>query len=156
MLYDKIVALLTHSGVAFEILHHEVIRTAADAERAVPGLVDHLVKTVAFQIKDGAYVLAGVPARARIDYKRLADLLGVNRRLLRSLSPEQVEEELGFEVGGVGPFPVVDGMQIYFDSTLAGAGRVYCGSGLNTRTVAMQFADLLAVSGGDLVAITKD
>ena len=66
-----------------------------------------------------------------------------------------MEEELGFEVGGVGPFPVVDGMQIYFDSTLAGAGRIYCGSGLNTRTVAMQFADLLAVSGGDLVEMTK-
>lgn len=156
MLYEQIVALLTNSGVAFEILHHEVIRTAADAERAVPGLVDHLVKTVAFQIKDGVYVLAGVPARARIDYKRLADLLGVNRRLLRSLSPEQVEEALGFEVGGVGPFPVVAGLQIYFDNALAGAGQIYCGSGLNTRTVVMQFADLLAVSGGVLVAMTKE
>jgi Cys-tRNA(Pro)/Cys-tRNA(Cys) deacylase len=156
MLYEKIVALLTENGVAFDILHHEVIRTAVDAERAVPGLVDHLVKTVAFQVKEGAYVLAGVPARARIDYKLLADLLGVNRRLLRSLSPEQVEAELGFEVGGVGPFPVVDKMHIYFDTALADAGLIYCGSGRNTRTVAMQFADLLAVSGGELVAITKE
>ncbi|MEM7118801.1 MAG: YbaK/EbsC family protein [Chloroflexota bacterium] len=155
MVYEKIVAQLTEKNVPFDILTHEVIRTAADAERAVPGIVDDLVKTVAFKVKDGGWVLAGVPARARIDYKKLAALVGINRRMLRSLSPDQVKAELGFEVGGVGPFSINPDITIFFDSSLAGAGKVYCGSGKNTRTVAIEFTDLVAVSGGTLESITK-
>lgn len=155
MVYEKIIEMLAASGAAYEVLEHEVIRTAADAEAAVPGLVDSLVKTIAFEVKNGGWVLAGVPAKGRIDYKKLAALLGVNRRMLRSLSPEQVMVDLGFEVGGVGPFPVDSSMTIYFDEGLGEAGKIYCGSGRNTRTVAIAFADLLRISGGVLQDITK-
>ena len=155
MVYETIIAQLTEQKVPFDLLEHEVIRTAADAERAVPGIVDDLVKTVAFKVKNGGWVLAGVPARARIDYKKLAALVGVNRRMLRSLSPEQVEAELGFQVGGVGPFAINPEIAIFFDDSLAGAGKVYCGSGKNTRTVALAFADLVVVSGGRLESVIK-
>jgi Cys-tRNA(Pro)/Cys-tRNA(Cys) deacylase len=85
----------------------------------------------------------------------LADALDVKRRDLRSISPEQVESELGFEIGGVGPFPVREDIRVVFDQALAPLGNVFCGSGRNTRTIEMKSADLIRLAHGRVYPIVK-
>ena len=154
--YDRILDLLSQNGIKFIIHEHEAVRTIKDAEKMAPTLVPDLLKTVVFKIKDSFWVLAAVRCRDRIDYSKLAAALNVNRRQLRSLSPEEIRAELGYEVGGIGPIPVREDVKALFDDRLRDAAMVYCGSGRNTRTLGLEFADLLRATGGQIRSIARE
>ena len=156
MAYQKIITLLQEQRIPFNLHAHAAVRTIADATEKAPLLVERLIKTVVFKIKDGAWILAAVPSAARIDYRKLAAALGVNRRDVRSVAPADVEAELGFEIGGVGPIPLRDDVRALFDRSLLAFEFVRFGSGKNTQTVEMRLTDLLAVTHGQLVSITQE
>ncbi|MGA2404076.1 MAG: YbaK/EbsC family protein [Syntrophobacteraceae bacterium] len=156
MAYEEIVSFLRQKGVSFKIHEHEPVITIEDAEKKAPTLIDGLLKTVAFRIKDSFGVLAAVKCRDRIDYRRLAAALGVNRRELRSLSPEEVLRDLGYEVGAVGPIPLRNDVLTVFDEGLRSAKIVYFGSGKNTLTLEVEFDKLLTATGGKLCRIVHD
>lgn len=153
--YDQIVSLLKTNDVAYKLHEHEPVRTVAEVEAKLPFLLDKMLKTVAFRLKDGRFILAGLRGHDRIDYRQLAAHFGVNRRVVATMSPESVEAELGFEVGGVGPFALQPEVHVLLDEQLAEMGAVYCGSGRNTVTLAIEFADLLRVCGGELVRLAR-
>jgi Cys-tRNA(Pro)/Cys-tRNA(Cys) deacylase len=155
MVYASVIELLEQSGTAYHIHHHPAVTTIDEAHRKVPHLTRNLLKTVVFKIKHGDWVLAAVGGHNRIDYKRLADAVGVNRRALRSIAPHQVESELGFAVGGVGPFAVRRDVRVIFDAAIQPSTQVFCGSGRNTRTVEINAADLIALGGGNVHPIGK-
>lgn len=153
--YEQILSLLDSAGAAYELHEHEPVRTVAEVEARLPFLLDKMLKTVAFRVKDGRFILAGLRGHDRIDYRQLATWCGVNRRSVASMSPEAVEAELGFEVGGVGPFALQPDVHVLLDERLAELGTVYCGSGKNTVTLAIEFADLRRVCGGEVVRLAR-
>ncbi|MHC1742887.1 MAG: aminoacyl-tRNA deacylase [Syntrophobacteraceae bacterium] len=155
MIYEEVIDLLRESGVPFTVHEHPPVVSIEEATVWAPHLVEDLLKTVVFKVKDAYWVLAAVRCHDRIDYRRLADALEINRKQLRSLSPEEVEEALGFEIGGVGPIPVRGPVKIVFDSHLETLERVRFGSGRNTRTIELQFKDLLRVTRGIIFSIVK-
>ncbi len=155
MSFYKILEVLEQHQIECIVHKHAAVITIEDAEKKASSLVEGLIKTIVFHIKDTAWVLAGIPCHARVDYRKLSAALGVNRRQLRSASPEDVRRVLGFEIGGVGPFPVQDDVQIIFDEGLRFHDRVRCGCGKNTRTLELKFTDLLHVSGGELHPIIR-
>ena len=155
MIYRHVLQLLEKSGAAYRMHCHAPVTTIDEARLKVPHLTRNLLKTIVFRIKDAAWILAAVNGDARIHYKKLADAVGVKRRALRSISPSQVQSELGFEIGGVGPFPVRPDIRVVFDQSVGEAGNVFCGSGRNTRTVEMDIADLIALTGGSVHLLCK-
>jgi len=155
MVYQRIVQLLERSGAAFQVHAHPCVTTIEEARRKVPHLTHNLLKTVVFRIKDANWILAAVSGSDRIHYKKLADALAVKRTQLRSIAPDQVESELGFDVGGVGPFPVREDIHVVFDSKVARLGRVFCGSGKNTQTVEIEITDLIEITSGRVYPISK-
>ncbi len=148
MVYPLVIQLLERSGAAFHLHDHVPVTTIAEANRKVPHLTHNLLKTVVFRIKDADWILAAVHGGDRIDYKKLADALGVKRSHLRAVAPDQVAAALGFEVGGVGPFPVRSDIRVVFDAALRELANVFCGSGKRTVTVEIKAADLMALTGG--------
>ena len=155
MSFYRILERLEKHHVEFIVHEHAAVTTIEDAEDKASHLVERLIKTIVFQLKDGGWVLAGVPCHARVDYRKLAAVLGVNRRQLRSMSPEGVTRELGFEIGGVGPFPVQNDVRVVFDESLQYLEMVRCGSGKNTQTLELSFRDLLQVSKGEVHPIIR-
>lgn len=155
MVYTKIIDMLKNSGFAYTVHEHTPVTTVDEAHQKVPHLTHNLLKTVVFRIKDAHWILAAVTGNVRIHYKKLADAMGVKRKDLRSIAPEQVESELGFEIGGVGPFPVSEDIRVVFDETLAPLDNVFCGSGKNTRTIEMKSADLIRLAKARVFPITK-
>lgn len=155
MAYQRILDLLTEQKVNFTLHHHDAVTTIEDAKEKAPALVERLIKTIVFTVKGGGWILAGVPCEERIDYRKLAAALGVNRRQLRSVSPEEVEQALGFEIGGVGPIPVQDNVKVIFDRSLLAVETVRCGSGKNTQTLELAFAELVRVTGGEVCSIIR-
>jgi Cys-tRNA(Pro)/Cys-tRNA(Cys) deacylase len=153
MAYATVLSLLEEHGIPHRLHTHDPIRTVVEAQaRFQPG-TENLVKTVVFRIKDGDWVLAAVRGADRIHYKALADALGVRRTDLRAIGPEEVELGLGFEVGGVGPFPIRPDLRVLFDLGVAQLERVVCGSGRNTVTVEIAAQDLIALGGGAVVSL---
>jgi len=155
MVYDEVLSLLKRNGVSYTIHEHPPVVSIAEAEVKALHLVPNLLKTVVFKIKDAFWVLAAVRCHDRIDYRGLAEAFQVNRRQVRSLSPREVEQELGFEIGGVGPIPLRDDIKVVFDSGLEGAGKVCFGSGRNTCTIELELKDLLRVTGGRVFPIVR-
>ena len=153
--YDEILHLLESQQVPYTLHEHEVIKTVQDVEEKLPFLAGRMLKTIAFRLRDGRYVLAGLRGYDRLDYRYLARALDINRRDVTSLSPEEVETALGFEVGGVGPFALQDDVLLLFDGRLSDMDIVYCGSGRKTVTVEIAFADLLQITEGQIVPLAK-
>ncbi len=143
MAFHKIYSMLESSGAQFIAHSHPRVRTIEDAEKKVPHLTKNLLKTIVFKIKDSDWILAVVKGHDRVDYKQLARAFGVNRKQIRTVLPDTVERHLGFEVGGIGPFPVNDRVKVVMDRALTGIGMIFCGSGKNTVTIEMDIRDLI-------------
>lgn len=159
-LYQQVKQTLQASGFHYTLHEHTPIRTVQDVREKIPQffLPTRLLKTVAFRVKDGAYVLVALLAPDRVDYRHVAQAVGVNRRQLRSLSPEAVEAELGAEVGGVGPiYPLNQPHVLSFidEKVRQTAETVFCGSGRNDITIEIQAHDLIQVSGATLITASK-
>lgn len=154
--FRKVMGLLAASGASYRIHEHPPVCTVAEAHARVPHLTHHLIKTIVFKIKQGKWILAAVDKDDRVDYKRLADALGVKRTALRSIPPERVPRELGFQVGGIGPFPISEEIQVIADQGLVAMGTILCGGGLNTRTVEIDIQALITLAGAVTAPIVKE
>lgn len=155
MAFNHIQSLLEDGGLPYTLHKHHPVTTIEDAKAKVPHLTVNLIKTIVFKIKDSHWILAGGKSSDRINYKQLGEAFGVNRKLIRSIATKDVETELGFEIGGVGPFPVSDNVKVILDEGLLKLGMVFCGSGKNTVTVEMNVYDLAEVAGAEVGAISK-
>ena len=147
--------MLEASGVPYRLHTHPPVTTVDEAFVKAPHLTHNLLKTVVFRIKDDDWILAAVTGDVRIHYKKLADALSVKRKALRSIAPGEVESELGFQIGGVGPFPVRSDVRTVFDANLERLGCVFCGSGRNTETVEIGIDDLIRLSRGCVYPIIR-
>ena len=154
--HQKVVQMLEQSGVPHRLHRHPPVCTIDEARKKVPHLTRNLLKTVVFRIKNAGWVLASVDGDRRIDYRMLGASLGVSRRTLRSISPGEVEATLGFQIGGVGPFPIRHDVSVIVDAAVSGEGGVFCGSGRNTLTVEIELTALIALTGARVCPISRD
>lgn len=135
---------------------HEATKTIAEAERNLSFDVTRIVKTVAFQTRDGALVLAALRGIRRVDYARLAGLLGINRRDLSALSPEQVRERVGVEPGSVSPFALIPEALVFIDNDVLDISpTLYCGTGRPDRTLELAAADLVCAAGATVAGFSR-
>ncbi|MCG8551167.1 MAG: YbaK/EbsC family protein, partial [Desulfobacterales bacterium] len=80
---------------------------------------------------------------------------GINRKSIRAVSAPDVERGLGFEIGGVGPFPVALDMAVVLDQSLMDLPYVFCGSGRNTITIEISPGGLAVAGRARVAAIRK-
>jgi Cys-tRNA(Pro)/Cys-tRNA(Cys) deacylase len=143
MSYEHIRQTLEADGVPFTFHHHEPLRTVQDYLGHFP--LEQMLKTVAFRVKDGPWVLVALRGADRVDYRLLADALGVKRAALVQPAAAEVEAALGVAPGGVSPVPAAAGLLVVFDQRTLDLDRVYCGAGRPDQTLEIRVPDLLRV-----------
>lgn len=143
--HDNLIRLLDENQVAYRIHAHPPSITFQDAARLHFPL-DHLLKTVAFGIKGRGWVLTALRGADRVDYKKLAALLGVNRTKIAALTPHQIAENLGYPIGGVAPFATNPQTQVILDARILPLERIFYGAGRNDRTLEISPTDLLRLN----------
>jgi Cys-tRNA(Pro)/Cys-tRNA(Cys) deacylase len=154
--HERILVLLKTAGISHQVHKHAEIRTIDEAAQRAPHLLENLVKTIAFEIEaTKRIVLAAVPHTSQLDYKALSAVLVCNRRALRLLPPARVESELGFEVGGLGPFVLQPNVEVVMDSAVLAQTWLRCGAGLRTRTLELSVADVVGISQAQVAVISK-
>lgn len=155
--FERLVAIVRQSGLPHTVHAHAATRTVAEAAHNLPFAPARIVKTIAFGLRDGGVVLAALRGTRRVAYPGLAGLVGVSRRDLHALSPDDVVADLGVAPGSVSPVPLTPGIPIYVDAdVLTIAPTLYCGLGRPDRTLEIAPADLLVLAGGRLGAFSKD
>ncbi|MDQ3704912.1 MAG: YbaK/EbsC family protein [Chloroflexota bacterium] len=151
---DSLLQLLDKQDLRYTLHSHVPLLTLRDIEEHVTFPIEGMVKTMAFRVKPSTWVLVALGAYSRVDYRKLADALGVKRGALVQASPEEVEAELGFQVGGVAPIPPREGVLAVYDEAVVGLDVVTVGSGRNDVTLEIRMADLLRLVRPIVASIT--
>ena len=147
--FDYLLEIVERSSLPFSLHEHAPTRTMEDASQNLSFEVARIVKTVAFRKRNGRLVLAALQGIRRVDYPRLAALVGVNRRDLAPLSSEEVRELLGVEPGSVSPLSLLgDASVLIDDDVLTIKPTIYCGIGRPDRTLEIAAADLVRLTCG--------
>jgi Cys-tRNA(Pro)/Cys-tRNA(Cys) deacylase len=154
--YEAIVTLLTTRGLPFTIHEHLPSFTVADAEAHLLFPLERLLKTIAFRTRSGGYMLAAVRGPDRIDYRKLALACGAKRTDVFRLTPEEVVNAFGVEVGSVSPILLQEGIQVFFDTKVPTHVTVFCGIGRPDRTLEIHLMDLVQITEGQILPLTND
>lgn len=153
--FEHIVAALDAAGAPYAIHAHAPSVTIADADAHLDFPVERLLKTIAFRTKRGGWVLAGLCGYVQVDYKRLAEALGVNRTQLMRLELHELEAELGYEIGGVAPFAPNDQTRVVIDTATLRHATIFCGTGRRDRTLEIAPTDLVRVTAAQVALLSK-
>jgi len=115
----------------------EPVRTVEEAARKVSA--DRIIKSIVLVGSDKKPVLAILPARNKISYKKIKTLLKV--RDVRLAQPDEVLEHSGYPVGGVPPFNKIT--RILLDPTVQLNVRSIAGGGDPDKLIELETKDLV-------------
>ena len=116
------------------------VEAAAQALGCEPGMI---AKTLSF-LQGEQPVLILVEGLARIDNKKYKARFGCKAKMIPG---DQVEALIGHDIGGVCPFGINEGVQVYLDESLKQHETVYPAAGSDHSAVRLSIADLEACSG---------
>lgn len=113
---------------------------AAEAVGVEP---DQIAKTLSFLVKD-VPVLVLTSGKARIDNHKFKEEFKTKAKMIHS---DQVEDLVGHAPGGVCPFGVKEGVQVYLDNSLKKHEVVYPAAGTGNSAVKLTVPELEKCSG---------
>lgn len=116
------------------------VELAAEAVGCEPA---RIAKTLSFQVGDTP-VLIVAAGDAKIDNPKYKAQFHTKAKML---TREEVEEKIGHAVGGVCPFAVKEGVEIYLDESLKRFETVYPAAGSSNSAIQMTMEDLEKYSG---------
>jgi len=70
-------------------------------------------------------------------------------------SEEEIEKELGYQIGGISPIPTVSNIVVIIDKKVLGKEKIYCGIGVRTKSLELKSSDLVKIVGAKVSDITK-
>ena len=116
------------------------VALAAEALGVEPGMI---AKTMSFLQGEQA-VLILTEGTAKVDNRKYKDTFHVKAKMIPF---EQVEEVIGHAPGGVCPFGIKDGIEVYLDESLKRFDTVYPAAGDDHSAVRLTIPELEQVSG---------
>ncbi len=143
MVFEKVIQLLEQAEVGYELLRHEPVRTAQEASKIRGTSIKEGVKAIIFAA-DGKPVLVCVSGDRRVDSKVFKGAYGVKD--LRLLSPEDVLQLTGLEVGAIPPLGKVMNLPTYLDKMVLENDYVCFNAGSHTRSIKMRTVDFVKLA----------
>ena len=122
---------------------------AAQAVGCEPG---RIAKTMSFLV-DGRAVLILLAGDVKIDNRKYKDTFHTKAAMLK---PEELEQLVGHPIGGVCPFDVKEGVEVYLDQSLKRFDIVYPAAGSPSSAVELNLEELWQSSRAkDWVDVSK-
>ena len=119
------------------------VELAAQAVGVIPA---RIAKTLSFLV-DGGCVLIVAAGDAKIDNSKYKGFFHTKAKML---TQEQAREMTGHAVGGVCPFAVNEGCDVYLDESLRRFGVVYPACGSSNSAIALTLDELAAYTPGSI------
>lgn len=131
-------------GLSSRILEFTVssatVSLAAGALGCAP---EKIAKTLAFYGKSGVLLVVAA-GTSKVDNKKFKGTFGLKAKML---SPEDAENLVGHAVGGVCPFGVNSGVEVYLDNSLKSFETVYPACGSSNSAIELTPDELEKYSG---------
>lgn len=142
---ERVTEYLVKSGIPVEIREFgESTKNSELAAQALGCTVAEIAKSVVFVGRSTAVVI--ISGDKRVDTKKLSIELGEEARVAK---PDEVREKTGFPIGGVPPFPHLDGVAVLTDKSLARFPRIWAAGGTPNAVFRIRTSDLFRlVSNG--------
>lgn len=102
-----------------------------------------IAKSLSFLVEDKAIIIV-TAGTARINNKRYKEIF---HKKAKMLSAEQVTELIGHKVGGVCPFAVNEGVDVYLDESLKAYETVFPACGSSNSAIELTIEELEKYSG---------
>lgn len=144
MAIEQVRTYLKQYGVEEKILEFDV--SSATVELAAAALncePQRIAKTLAFMV-DGHEVLVVAAGDAKIDNPKYKAQFGTKAKML---SPNETELLVGHAVGGVCPFAVKEGVEVYLDVSLKRFETVFPACGSANSAIELRIPELEKYSG---------
>ena len=144
MAIEQVRTYLKQYGVEEKILEFDV--SSATVELAAAALncePQRIAKTLAFMV-DGHAVLVVAAGDAKIDNPKYKAQFGTKAKML---SPNETELLVGHAVGGVCPFAVKEGVEVYLDVSLKRFETVFPACGSANSAIELTIEELERYSG---------
>ena len=144
MSLEKAERYLEHKGMLDRVIRlKESTATVAEAAEALgvePGMI---AKTMSF-LQDGQAVLILTEGTARIYNRKYKDAFHMKAKMIPF---EEVEQWIGHVPGGVCPFGIRDGVEVYLDESLRQFETVYPAAGDDHSAVRLSVDELEQIAG---------
>lgn len=144
MAIERVRAYFREQGMEERI--QEFNTSSATVELAAAALhcePQRIAKTLSFMV-DGQAMLVVAAGDAKIDNSKYKAQFGTKARML---SPEEVEELVGHAVGGVCPFAVKEGVNVYLDISLKRFETIFPACGSSNSAIELTIPELEEHSG---------
>ncbi|PIT89286.1 MAG: hypothetical protein COU27_01150, partial [Candidatus Levybacteria bacterium CG10_big_fil_rev_8_21_14_0_10_36_7] len=143
---------LKKSGKKFEEITHKTVYTAYDLAQTLKAELKDIAKTLVIKA-DKAYVLAVVPAHARVNITKLKKALGVKKI---SIPDEKIMVKV-FKVkpGAISAFGGVHKVETYVDKGLAKTKEIILQTGNFTDSVRMKVKDFIDMEEAKVKAFAE-
>lgn len=139
MSIEKVKAYFQTLGMEQRILEFPVSSaTVALAAQALGCEPCRIAKTLSFDL-DGAPILLVAAGDAKVNNAKYKARFGVKARML---SHDDAAERIGHAVGGVCPFAVNDGVQVYLDESLRRFPTVFPAAGSSNSAIELTIGEL--------------
>ncbi len=154
MSYESVKQYFEEHNIPNEIiLLEESSATVELAARALGREPGEIAKSLALKLKDGKIILLVVCGTARIDNRSYKDTFQCKAQMLTC---EETLSATGHPVGGVCPFALPEGIEIYLDESLKRYREVYPAAGTGNSAVKFSIPELEHVTHGEWVKVTQD
>ncbi|MGY1552578.1 YbaK/EbsC family protein [Microbacterium sp. A588] len=127
-------------------------RTAAEAAAAIGCKIAAIANSLVF-LADGAPVLVMTSGGHRADFTVLAENIGVASITMAPASV--VREATGQAIGGVAPVGHPAPIRTFVDEALESYPEIWAAAGHPHTVMPLTFAQLCAVTGGTVIAVTR-
>ena len=87
-------------------------------------------------------ILVVLSGDKRVDVKKLAEFLGVDSKLLRKMTADEVKEYTGYSIGGVPPFAHEKSLEVFADNSLFRFEKIWAAAGGSNAVMPLRPNDL--------------
>lgn len=126
-------------GMAEKVLEFDVSSATVElAAQAVGVIPARIAKSLSFLV-DGKAVLIITAGDAKVDNGKFKGFFHTKAKML---TPDQVTELVGHAIGGVCPFAIKEGVQVYLDVSLQRFDTVFPAAGSANSAIELSCAQL--------------
>ncbi len=144
MSIEKVKAYFRQQGMEDRVREFSVSSATVDlAAQALGCEPQRIAKSLSFLLEDQAILIVAA-GDARVDNGKYKAQFGGKAKML---APDQVEAMVGHRVGGVCPFAINDGVEVYLDASLQRFETVFPACGSSNSAIELTIAELERHSG---------
>jgi prolyl-tRNA editing enzyme YbaK/EbsC (Cys-tRNA(Pro) deacylase) len=144
---------IQEQGITAELIHlPEETPTVEAAAAAVNAHPDQIGKSILFLADDAPYLIIANGLN-RVDYKQLADYLGMSRRRLKLAKAPEVLAITGYPVGTVPPFGHNQTLPTIIEGNVMAQQELYVGGGEINALIHLTTAELQRATQAPIIPL---